>query len=407
MTEQTEAKERSEAVEAEVVEEHGHELAVQQPVSMRPINLTEFQAWADSRAQALRILMDMGIAQTRAEDWSDQGGKPYPEQGACSAIVNMVGLTISPPARRKENFEDELGHYYIYFLEAEATVPKFGIGPLPIVGRASSRDQFFAMRNGALRPASEIDPGDILAKAYTNLRYRAVKAVVPQVANITWEDLKQLTSGRVAKGKVRQVHYGESSEGPEGEGNCPTCGKGNLILKEGIVKKEGPKKGQPYKMWVCSAGSWDPELKKKIGCQHVQNDPPSEAPPPADSQGNGKTGVKDLKKTTCPECGKDSLVHIVYRQEGTEAWKCDECGFETDRNPDEGQTSGEPDPRVVPILNMLHDKEKKTPGQQMAALAKATQAAEMGLPRGGDPKAWLSSLSNEDLSKIVAALETQ
>ena len=187
----------SDVVEGEIVDERRPaDLAKLPDSGLRPIDLNEFQAWADSRAKALTILMDMGIAQTRTEDWSDQGGKPYPEQGACSAMVNMVGITITPPARRRENFDDEAGSYYVYILESEVTVPRFGIGPLPIVGRASSRDQFFAYRNEeqedgsrqkVLRPDSEIDPGDILSKAYTNLRYRAVKAVVPQIANITWD----------------------------------------------------------------------------------------------------------------------------------------------------------------------------------------------------------------------------
>jgi len=330
----------SEVVDGEVLGEEGNgrELAPRPDAEMRPINIPEFQAWADSRAEALRILMEMGIGQTRAEDWSDQGGKPYPEQGACSAMINMVGITISPPARRRENFDDELGHYYIYFLESEVTVPKFGIGPLPIVGRASSRDQFFAWRTEldaagkpvyqdgkkvkALRPASEIDPGDILSKGYTNLRYRAVKAVVPQVANITWDDLKTLTAGRVARGKVKQIHYGDgdADAGPA-TGNCPTCGKGNLVLKEGVSKKTN----KPYKMWVCDAGSWEPELKKKIGCPHVQNEPPEEpaetpaetpaATPAATPADDGATDIRVFLADKFGTEGKALLALVAWCME--------------------------------------------------------------------------------------------
>ena len=304
----------NEAIDGELLsdEGNGRELAPRPDAEMRPINIPEFQAWADSRAEALRILMEMGIGQTRAEDWSNQGGKPYPEQGACSAMINMVGITISPPARRRENFDDELGHYYIYFLESEVTVPKFGIGPLPIVGRASSRDQFFAWKKDeagekVLRPASEIDPGDILSKGYTNLRYRAVKAVVPQVANITWDDLKTLTAGRVARGKVKQVHYGNGdADGGPATGNCPTCGKGNLVLKEGVSKKTN----KPYKMWVCDAGSWDPELKKKIGCQHIQNEPPEE-PAEAPAETAADDGATDIRTTLIDKFGTEGKALLA------------------------------------------------------------------------------------------------
>ena len=74
--------------------------------------------------------------------------------------------------------------------------------------------------------------------------------------------------------------------------------------------------------------------------------------------------------------------------------------------PDEGRgEKGDPDPRAVAVMDILRGKGKETKGQQLAALAKATQAAGMYLPRGGEPEEWLSSLSNEDLDKIVAALE--
>lgn len=96
----------------------------------------------------------------------------------------------------------------------------------------------------------------------------------------------------------------ETSHQPEGEGNCPTCHKGNLVLKEGIAKKTG----KPYKMWVCDAGSWDPETKTKIGCEHVQNEAPAEKTPdtpadpaveaPADAEGAETPSEEAEEKAT-------------------------------------------------------------------------------------------------------------
>lgn len=311
-------------LEGEVLPDDSRDLAIRPDAGLRPINLDEFRAWADSRAQALTILMEMGIAQTRAEDWSDQGGKPYPEQGACSAMMNMVGLTISPPARRKEAFEDEKGHYFIYFLEAEATVPKFGIGPLPIVGRGSSRDQFFAYRQGELRPAHEIDPGDILAKAYTNLRYRAVKAVVPQVANITWADLKKLTGGRVDRSKVKAVNY--QGDSGEATGNCPKCGKGTLIERQ---RRDGS-----GSFWACDAGQYDAKTKTRSGCQHIQNDAPEAAPPAEESpQGNGEGNGRGAKLTAIQAQYKRLSVAGDARQATLAMWAESIARPETPKGP--------------------------------------------------------------------------
>jgi len=303
----------NEVVDGEVLSEEPERntgLAVRPDAGLHPIDLDELTSWAESRQKALAILMEVAISSTRAADWSDQGGKPYPEQGACSAIIGLVGIHITPPSKEKEYFEDEKGRYYIYFLESEVTVPKFGVGPLPIVGRASSRTEFFAMRNGELRPQSEIDPGDIKAKAYTNLRYRAVKAAVPEIAGMTWERLKQLTGGRVAQGKVRQVHYGDAdAEGGAPAGNCPTCGKGTLIEKK---RRDGT-----GSFWVCSEGRYDPKTKKRSGCQHTQNEPPEEPaaqaegePEPVDDKG-ALDEATDLRNALIDKFGTPAKVLLA------------------------------------------------------------------------------------------------
>ena len=342
----------SDVVDAEIVENGAKGrtgLAVVPDAGLHPIDLEELTSWAESRQKALAILMEVAIASTRAADWSDQGGKPYPEQGACSAIIGLVGITITPPKSEKEYFEDELGRYYIYFLESEITVPKFGIGPLPIVGRASSRDQFFAWRTRdgvkELRPQSEVDPGDIKGKAYTNLRYRAVKAAVPEIAGMTWERLTELTGGKVARGKVRQIHYGDAAEGPPAEGNCPTCGKGTLVEKSGTSTK-GSNAGKPYHFWGCD---------RYPDCKHIQNEPPQEpaAEPASESPAETPSG---------------------------------------------------PNKAAVTVIEILEGQGHDTKGKQMATLGRTCKDLEMAMPRGSDPLTWLSSLSDEDLGRLTTAL---
>lgn len=355
-------------IEGEVVNEQSEGnagLAMLPDTGLRPVDLGQLQTWADTRQKALAILMEVAIASTRAADWSDQGGKPYPEQGACSAIIGLVGITITPPKLEKEYFEDELGRYYIYFLESEVTVPKFGIGPLPIIGRASSRDQFFAWRTidgvKQLRPQSEVDPGDIKSKAYTNLRYRAVKAAVPEIAGMTWERLTELTGGKVARGKVRQIHYGDAGEVPEGVGNCPTCGKGTLVEKSGVTKS-GPNKDKPYHFWACSEGRYDSKTKKRSGCQHIQNEPPEQP---------------DTKPA-------------------------DESASES-----AAETSSEPNKAAVAVLEIVEAQGHDTKGKKMATLGRACKGLEMAMPRGSDPLAWLSTLSDEDLGRLTTALDAK
>ncbi|HUW13415.1 MAG TPA: hypothetical protein VM537_27075 [Anaerolineae bacterium] len=355
----------TEVVEGEIMAEDANAgLAVLPDTGLRPIDLGQLTAWAESRQKALAILMEVAIASTKPADWSNQGGNPYPEQGACSAIIGLVGINISPPGEQKEYFEDELGRYYIYFLASEMTVPKFGIGPLPIIGRASSRDQFFAWRTvdgvKQLRPQSEVDPGDIKGKAYTNLRYRAVKAAVPEIAGMTWDRLKELTGGKVAPSSVKQVHYGANGEEALQEGNCPTCHKGNLIEKK---RSDGT-----GTFWVCSLGRWDSQTRKKTGCQHIQNDPP-EAPQDAETGTRGDTPPADPNATDM-----------------------------------ESEASAVPRVAVATVLDMLVVEGSK--GKQMTALAKAAKACGLTIT-GSEPGKWLEGQTDEALGKIVDALDAQ
>lgn len=264
-------------VEGEVVEEEPRTALALPDEQDTLIDLQQFQALAENRRDALRILMEMGVAATNPEDWCDQQGVPYPEQGACTSIINMVGMTITSPARRKETFDDEKGSYYAYMLEADVSAPRFGIGPIPIVGRCTSRDPFFGMRNKELRPQSEIDPGDILAKAYTNLRYRAVKAIVPLIASMTWERLEALTKGRVKREDVKEVHYAESegTRRPEKAPKCPKCGK--------LMRKRRAKDGSEF--WGCSGypscKGTRPLTEAAETPDKKQSEPPKTTPAPA------------------------------------------------------------------------------------------------------------------------------
>jgi len=65
---------------------------------------------------------------------------------------------------------------------------------------------------------------------------------------------------------------------------------------------------------------------------------------------------------------------------------------------------GDPNPAVVTVMDILRANDKETKGQQLAALAKACKQLDIGLPRGGDPEAWLSTLDDATLAQFCDAL---
>jgi len=59
-----------------------------------------------------------------------------------------------------------------------------------------------------------------------------------------------------------------------GKGNCPKCGVGTLVERARKLD------GAPF--WACNNGSYDPKTRKRTGCDHIQNSPPSAPPEPSD-----------------------------------------------------------------------------------------------------------------------------
>lgn len=90
-------------------------------------------------------------------------------------------------------------------------------------------------------------------------------------------------------------------EPQELEEKCPKCGS-NLILQ---VTRFGKK------MKKCSAGSWDKETKKVVGCDYVE-------------WINGSTEKLDEK---CPECG-EALV-LFTTNAGKKMKKCSTAGWDS------------------------------------------------------------------------------
>ncbi|HUT60577.1 MAG TPA: hypothetical protein VNA25_22255, partial [Phycisphaerae bacterium] len=155
------------------------------------------------------------------------------------------------------------------------------------------------------------------------------------------------------------AQHGAGENGPT-EGNCPTCGKGTL--------REIQRRDNKGSFWACDEGRYDRQTKKRTGCQHTQNDPP-EALQAAETEGGDATPSEDPNAP------------------GTEA-----------------EASAVPRVGVATVLDMLLVEGSK--GKQMATLAKAAKACGLTIS-GGDPAKWLEGQTDEDLGRVVDALDAQ
>jgi hypothetical protein len=153
----------------------------------------------ERRNQMLERLLDYAIKATHAGQWTDQQGKPFPTAAAAEVKARRCAVRISNVRKQKIESQDDLGAFYMYLVEATASLPGEW-DSLEAMGTCSSRDQFIGT-NGTKHQLSDIDEGNILKAAYSNLIVNAVTRLLG-VRNLTWEALGKLGISQQGASKV-------------------------------------------------------------------------------------------------------------------------------------------------------------------------------------------------------------
>ena len=183
-------------------------------------NLVAIAEEADKRLAAFEKIWKGSLTRTNAHDWVDEGGKPYLQASGAQKIARWLGVSwrVNPP------IEEDLGggHYLIKY------TGEFALGGAVIseVGTRSSKDPFFSRAKGRDLPASEIDKGDVMKSAYTNLLGRGITTLLG-LRNLTWQDLE--SHARINQKNVQRVGYGKPSQD---EGRAPSSSPGTQEKKE-------------------------------------------------------------------------------------------------------------------------------------------------------------------------------
>ncbi len=167
--------------------------------------LERIAAEAPAKAEAMTQIMLAAMSMTNHRDWVNQGGKPYMCASGAEKVAR-IGVTVSNITRSKIQDEDEKGRYYIW--EYAGTFSIAG-RTLEAVGTCSSRDKFFAVRNGELLPAGDIDQTNIMKAAYSNLLVNGITRLLG-LRSVTFEDLEAIG---IELDKIEKVEYGKGTEG--------------------------------------------------------------------------------------------------------------------------------------------------------------------------------------------------
>lgn len=194
--------------------ENGRQLMAAEPeseVQLAPIALGDLEksiAQAEKYMSALARIRRLSIGMTSVADWTNQGGNPYLLKSGCDKIAGGFGIQVYDTRGEKEVITDDKGEYIMYTFAGNA---RWQNNVSQQIGICSTRDDFFALRNGEYLPLSEVDITDVKKKAFTNFLNRIIKALLG--LSFTWQEIDEYSSGRITKETVTGVAYHGGSKG--------------------------------------------------------------------------------------------------------------------------------------------------------------------------------------------------
>ena len=212
--------------------------------------LERIAAEAPAKAEAMTQIMLAAMSMTNHRDWVNQGGKPYMCSSGAEKVAR-IGVTVSGIVKNKIQDEDEKGRYYIW--EYAGTFEIAG-RTLEAVGTCSSRDKFFAVRDGEFLPAGDIDQTNIMKAAYSNLLVNGITRLLG-LRSVTFDDLKAIG---IDLDKVQKVEYGKGTEGGSSDADkihqkelaeiCMALANGDKVKAADILEGLSEFKGDNDKM---------------------------------------------------------------------------------------------------------------------------------------------------------------
>jgi hypothetical protein len=192
---------------------------------------------AERTEELIRKIKTLAIKQTNKYDWIDMQGKPYLQSSGAEKVARLFGISwrVCAEYPKKETIADENGSYYMYVYKGEFMM---GGKAIEVVGTCSQKDKFLGTQGAKNRPLSEIDEGNIIKKAYTNMVGRGITTILG-IRNLTWDEIN---SGGIDRNTTSKVNYAQGSKG--GKATTEIIG----IVRDLKVKEGTSKTGKAYKI---------------------------------------------------------------------------------------------------------------------------------------------------------------
>lgn len=200
------------AAQQQFVNEDGSITAIEPDVATFDFGdaaLERVAAEAESRVAAMKAIKKAALKLTNTRDWVIHGSgdkaKPYMCASGAEKIA-AIGVSVLGIRHTKDWDEDEKGRYYIYTYNGIFSIAGRS---LEAIGTCTSRDQFFAVRQGELKPLGEVPQDNIAKAAYSNMLVNGISRLLG-FRSVTLEELKE-TGLDISK--LQKVEYAEGTKG--------------------------------------------------------------------------------------------------------------------------------------------------------------------------------------------------
>jgi hypothetical protein len=178
--------------------------------SVLPLLTDERMAEAEKSVANVAKLRQLALSVTGPNDWVDVGGKPYLSNSGTMKVAALFGVSLT--GMRVEAFRETIGEKEVVRYVARTTARFLG-REVEVEGVGSSDESFFAKRDGAALPLSEVNLNAVRKKAVTNAQNRAVKAILG-LGGLTWDAVRR---AGVEKGRIPAVEYSQPKAGERNE----------------------------------------------------------------------------------------------------------------------------------------------------------------------------------------------
>lgn len=166
----------------------------------------------EARNKAFERLITYALGATKPEHWFDQQGKPYLGAAGSEVVARRCAVRVSDVRREKTASSDDKGAFYIYVYEGTFSLPG-GMDSVEALGTCSSRDTFLGTETKSGRELSEIDEGNVMKAAYSNMIVNGVTRLLG-LRGLSWDTLSKfgITSDGASK-----VTYNSGAKGGSAE----------------------------------------------------------------------------------------------------------------------------------------------------------------------------------------------